>query len=93
MTIEEAETLLNTATRLELRDHAFGDIELTWVIDVPANQEGGKVLAWGYLGITNYVDIVDKDGAPVVKFYDEDAHRLRKAGAKVIVQRNDGSQN
>lgn len=80
MSLEDAEDLFNTATRYELRDHAFGDTEVIWV-------KSGVTVGTGYFGAESTVLI--ELGS--VTFKGSDAYRLRKCGRDVVVDRNDES--
>lgn len=44
MDVTAAKLILSRARKLESRDHAFGDVEITWV--EPSNNE--NEVAWGY---------------------------------------------
>ena len=89
MTLEEAKKLINSCTRHELRDHAFGDSEVYW-------EKDGKEVADGYYGrnascgsINEYVD-----GKPVGvewSFSGREALELRKCGTTGGIERNDST--
>jgi hypothetical protein len=80
MTLDEAKALLATCKRDELRDHAFGDCEITW-------EQDGKDVAWGYFGIdAREVSMEDK-----TVFLGEEADALRSLGARGGVERNDST--
>jgi len=94
MNFEEAKTLLNSATRWELRDHAFGDSEFGW------NDAQGKEIAGGYSGGGRCsVWIYNPDGntfrgesGKEVKSYsfnDSQARELKECGILGLVDRND----
>jgi hypothetical protein len=83
ISIEQAEEILNSATRLELRDHAFGDAEVTWMRD-------DVEVAGGYFGSTAQVWLSPSLAANVV-FNDADAYRLRKCGHDEVIDRNDST--
>lgn len=77
MDLNEAKEFLNDCDRVELRDHAFGDLEVSWLKD-------GKEVAFGYLsGVSQSVCIV------LEQFKGEDAKSLVECGKAVTVQRND----
>lgn len=85
MDLQKAMDLLNECTRSELRDHAFGDVEVTWY-------KGGQFVASGYFGLDeSEVDIA----ASIVHereeftFTGELADRLRNCGTLGEVDRND----
>lgn len=77
MNFEEAKTLLNSCERSELRDHAFGDTEICWVLD-------GAEVADGYFG--NKIASVSVGGR---SFFRDEARELRKCGKLVTIERND----
>lgn len=77
MTLDEAKALLATCERDELRDHAFGDMEIVWTRD-------GVSIASGYFG--HDAAGVSFDG---VAFEDDDARALRHLGRLAGVHRND----
>lgn len=80
MDLEEAKTLLSGAIRHELRDHAFGDTEVYWVLK-------GKEIATGYFGGgTADVSIISNSNT---SFEGEDARALRNLGEMGDVARND----
>lgn len=79
MTLDEAKALLSTASRNELRDHAFGDCEVTWERD-------GAVVADGYFGTEAASVAVGR-----VTFVGESAWALRDLGARGAVERNDST--
>lgn len=79
LTVEQAKQILDNAVRHELRDHAFGDTEVTWMIDDV--EVGG-----GYFGTTYdvWINTAGHDG-----FHGDDAVTLRKCGKDLVVERND----
>lgn len=93
MTFEEAKQFLAEAVRGELRDHAFGDCEVTW-------EKDGKVVGFGYFGgakpgVTVFPegdgqDEEDGKKKPSFEFEGNEAHELRKCG-KLEVERNDST--
>ena len=91
MTLDQAVEILNSAVRSELRDHAFGDREISW------EREGVQV-ADGYSGSTGtYVDFYGEgegeDGFPttVGEFEGRDAFKLLECGSEGHVERNDST--
>lgn len=77
MELTAAIILLNTCVRSELRDHAFGDAEVSWTKD-------GKEIAGGYFGRDASVWINDGPS-----FKDDEARQLRRCGSEGHVERND----
>ena len=79
MDLEAAKKLLKTATKWELRDHAFGDCEVEWM-------EGKANIAAGYFsGKTREVHFQDGN----VDFKGEEADQLRRCFAEEKFERND----
>lgn len=73
--------ILNKCTRNELRDHAFGDVEVTWIRDQ-------VILGSGYFSGGNAkVDVANGDERTT--FEGSDARELRDCGYAVNVARND----
>lgn len=87
LTLEQAKTLLNSCDRYELRDHAFGDVEVSWTKD-------DKDVASGYDGASS-TSVYFHDGAcdePTnVVFRDQEAIELLKCGTLRKVERNDST--
>jgi hypothetical protein len=82
MILDEAKELLNRCERYELRDHAFGDTEIDWII------RGAKdPVAWGYFGAAG-ASVTICVGEKAYDFVREDAQALRKCGNEHI-SRND----
>ncbi len=79
MNLEEAKTLLSGAVKSELRDHAFGDCEVTWWI-------GDKLIAEGYFGSGMHTVTFEQ---PRVTFAATQATELRECFASEKVERND----
>lgn len=77
MEIHEAKELLNGCTRTELRDHAFGDAEVSWWKD-------GKEVASGYFGST--MSHVTIGHIPILG---TTARELRYCGVEGHIERND----
>lgn len=83
MNFEEAKTLLNSATRWELRDHAFGDTEFGWT------DAQGNHIAEGYSGGGRCsVWFNDPDETYSCDDVDE-ARELKRCGTLGPVERND----
>ena len=95
MNLNEAKTFLSAAgvIRYELRDHAFGDVEITWMKD--------KIeVASGYFGSSKGGITVHpkgprmvhdhKDTKPSFEFKGRDAAELRACG-KLEIGRNDST--
>lgn len=87
MNLESAAELLNTCVRDELRDHAFGDREVSWLKD-------GTEVAMGYFGSSSSVSIfdggTDSNGIKTAfSFEDADARRLAECGELASAVRND----
>jgi len=80
MNLQEAKTLLDGCERLELRDHAFGDKEVTWKKD-------GIVIAIGYAGSAAASVTITVD--PTASFGNDDARSLMSCGTPGSVGRND----
>lgn len=78
MNVDSAKIILNSCTREELRDHAFGDVEIYWF-------KNGKEIAFGYFGGTAHTVSL----SPVTKFEWAEARELRECGALGHVERND----
>jgi hypothetical protein len=79
MNIQEATEFLNKCMRDELRDHAFGDAEVSWFLDE-------EEVAFGYFG--------SRDESTSVAigehtFKGADARQLRCCGASERIARND----
>lgn len=98
MNLDEAKTLLNLCTRDELRDHAFGDREVSWT----RKDKNGKTLlvADGYFGGSGVgvggVSILgpeDENGqmTTIASFDGKEATELAKCGADVHIERNDST--
>lgn len=98
LTIDQARTLLNAAERSELRDHAFGDVEIYWF----AMFQGKKIeVAVGYFGsgqhdgvtLYNPRKIVAEDiqYEEVASFDGKESRELRNCGALAGIDRNDST--
>lgn len=72
ITLSEAQDLLSQCNRVELRDHYFGDKELTWY-----DSEGQEV-ATGYCG-HDFEVVIDYEDKYYLSKGDE-AYRLSKLG-------------
>jgi hypothetical protein len=80
MQLAEAKAYLTNCVREELRDHAFGDAEISWF------DGEGKFVADGYFGNSgSHVTLLDKGAT----FVGDDAQALRGVGKLRSVQRND----
>lgn len=77
MNYQDAVQTLSACNRAELRDHAFGDREISW-------WRGDTLVAEGYDGVSAYV--VCSDGT---KFENDEAYKLFKLGTLKTVTRND----
>ncbi len=82
MEFEEAVKILSDAERYELRDHAFGDCEVSWYKD--KTEVGG-----GYFGGGNS-NVWVLGGGTSHAFDGNEARTLRECG-KLIVSRNDST--
>lgn len=78
MHINSARFILNLCDRSELRDHAFGDVEVFWA-------KNGKEIASGYFG-GGHAEVYM---TPTTKFTEDDARSLRDCGVLQHVERND----
>ena len=83
MTLDEARTLLNGCDRDELRDHAFGDREMSWWRKGTYNTDNPVEIASGYQGGGTSVTIGK------VRFEGTDAYALLGCGTLVRADRND----
>lgn len=79
--LDEAKVVLDSCERAELRDHAFGDVEVSWTKD-------DKEIADGYFGGGVY-DVCVKLDSKTVTFSNEQALKLRNCGTLAEVGRND----
>lgn len=79
MELAEAKELLDSCDRSELRDHAFGDVEVFWSKD--HEEIGGGFFGGGNASVW----ISGKDTA----FDNDEARSLRECGKLVAVERND----
>jgi hypothetical protein len=77
MTLEEAKNILNDSVRQELRDHAFGDVEVSWIWD-------GIEVANGYFGGS-----ASNVSFAFGEFTGPEAWELRNCGTLGAVERND----
>ncbi len=84
MNIETAKQFLDTCVRMELRDHAFGDVEVLWALDAKSDNVGG-----GYFGDSSTSVWIDSD--PPVSFSGDEARKLRNCGTLGEVDRNDST--
>jgi hypothetical protein len=92
MDLSDARQRLTGTVRHELRDHAFGDREVTWVRHTNDVSTGFQtiVIATGYFGGgTASVSIVDHiSQQPSITFEGDDARSLLDCG-ELKVERND----
>lgn len=80
MDVEEAKKILDDCDRRELRDHAFGDKEISW-------EHAGFEVAYGYsTGREWGVHFIIGES-----FEGEEAHKLTKCGTLVTAERNDST--
>lgn len=96
MTLDEAKEILDQCERDELRDHAFGDSEVSWI-------RNGKEVASGYFGRTEntYVSFGPykevRENGKIVRFEalgsfnGDDAEKLRHCGKLGVRERNDST--
>lgn len=78
MTLEEAKALLSQCNRNELRDHAFGDVEVLWF--------KGVLIATGYFNRdSSTVHIIEQDQT----FSGDEASELICLGTLTKLSRND----
>lgn len=82
ITLEQAKQLLKDSNRYELRDHYFGDTEVTF-----KDPHTGKTIAEGYSS-TAVCNVLFLQGG---EFFGEEALPLLKMGKLVKVERNDTS--
>lgn len=82
MQFADARTLLESCTRKELRDHAFGDTEVSWHKD-------GHEVAGGYFSGRNADVWIKVDDGNIVGFEGMEARQLRDYGATGAIFRND----
>lgn len=83
--LEKAKEILSGAVRGELRDHAFGDAEVTWRI-------GDKEIAGGYFGWEASVWVnPDPPNGAHYSFKGDAARYLRQFGSNGGVTRNDST--
>lgn len=77
MNVKEAKVILDDCDRHELRDHAFGDMEISW-------SRSGFEVAYGYAGGECGVHLVDGEA-----FEGDDARLLVTCGTLAHIERND----
>lgn len=80
MDLETAKLILSDCVRSELRDHAFGDMEVFWY-------KGQNSIAEGYFGGGHAS--VSLGPTAAFNFKGEDAHVLKECGTLTHVERND----
>jgi hypothetical protein len=84
MNLEEAKNLLRTAVKHELRDHAFGDCEVTWFVGE------NEVVASGYFGSGTPSVSIQVPGNSLT-FHGDFALELRNCFASEQTSRNDST--
>lgn len=84
ITFEQAKELLNGCTREELRDHSFGDREISWF-------RGSDIVADGYVGSNTVRVSVCTDGSwyKATTFVAAEATELLTCGTVGTIERND----
>jgi hypothetical protein len=98
LSIEQAKNLLNAAERSELRDHAFGDVEVYWsakfqgqIIEIASGYFGSGV----HDGVTLYDPRTmlagDIQHEAVASFTGKESRELRNCGTVGAVERNDST--
>ena len=83
LTFEEARDFLNKCRRWELRDHAFGDRELTWVL----GSDDDEVAGGHFGGGSREVWISEEHGGG--RFAGDEARELSHCGRIETISRND----
>ena len=92
MNIQRAIEVLSRSTRQELRDHAFGDVEIYWVdYNIPGEHEGGTEVGFAYIGGPgkNLIHVTDPVNGDKTDFGENDFRALRNLGSSVRIDRND----
>jgi hypothetical protein len=98
MTLDEAKTLLDACEREELRDHAFGDREVSWFRKGVTDARGERIeVASGYQGGGSIgVSFSSTEPPPygesrkcLASFKDDNARALFSCGTLVRADRND----
>ena len=83
MTFDEAKAFLSRCIRDELRDHAFGDAEISFWLD-------GTLVAGGYIGSgSSSVWAEEASGHQFREFTQEQTRELLKCGTLGTAERND----
>lgn len=85
MKLETAKMLLNSARRDELRDHAFGDMEVYWIF-------GGEEIATGYFSGTTQSVTVQAHNGEHFTFEGDAAIELHSCGTLGRIDRNDETE-
>lgn len=90
MELKEAKDILNTCERQELRDHAFGDVEVFWIRECQEMQQDEEV-ATGYFGGGSASVSVALPGTQdqFAHFEGSEARELKACGAVGHISRND----
>lgn len=83
MNLSEAKELLNACVREELRDHAFGDVEVYW------RKDRTHIAAGYFSGATANVWLIVENKPPSASFNGEEARELRNCGTSGPISRND----
>ena len=83
ITFEEAKAILNSCTREELRDHAFGDREVYWM-------RGEEEIGFSYVCAGPDIVGVKLDGHEGT-FEGREARELLGCGSSVRIERNDST--
>ena len=86
MTLDEAKKQLNSCERDELRDHAFGDREISWFRKDASGQR--HEVAGGYQGNSG-TDVSFLGTGPNAGFTGDDARSLLSCGTLTASERND----
>lgn len=85
MDVNMAKQILNTCIKHELRDHAFGDVEVEWY-------DGEVNVGNGYFSsLHSEVSVTDHATGVTGDFKGYEAHELRKCFASDRAERNDST--
>jgi hypothetical protein len=81
--VEMVNEILSKCMREELRDHAFGDAEVSWMY-------AGKQAAYGYFSSSSsHITLTCPDGEESATLRGEEARRFRYCGIEGTIERND----
>lgn len=81
--LDMVKEILSQCVRVELRDHAFGDAEVSWLFM-------GLEAASGYFGSSSSsVTLINPKGETVATLKGKDADAVRYCGTLGTVERND----